>query len=79
MSEQSAKKVAKKDPKSSSKNASSSASGWKIALWIMIPFFLVAALLGGLIFGYVVLGRQELDEVFRWGTWKHVFDLIFAP
>ncbi|WP_231638771.1 hypothetical protein [Paenibacillus sp. JCM 10914] len=47
MSEQSAKKVAKKDPKSSSKNASSSASGWKIALWIMIPFFLVAALLGG--------------------------------
>ncbi|WP_231638772.1 DNA-directed RNA polymerase subunit beta [Paenibacillus sp. JCM 10914] len=26
-----------------------------------------------------MLGRQELDEVFRWGTWKHVFDLIFAP
>ena len=45
----------------------------------MIPVLLVLALFGGMVFGYVVLGDQELSEVFEWGTWKHVFDLIFAP
>ncbi|SEL31138.1 DNA-directed RNA polymerase subunit beta [Paenibacillus sp. cl141a] len=57
----------------------SKTSGWKIAVRIMIPVLLVMALFGGMVFGYVVLGDQELGEVFEWGTWKHVFDLIFAP
>ncbi|KOP66177.1 DNA-directed RNA polymerase subunit beta [Paenibacillus solani] len=57
----------------------SKTSGWKIAVRIMVPILLVLALCGGLVFGYVVLGKQELSEVFEWSTWKHVFDLIFAP
>jgi len=57
----------------------SKTSGWKIAARIMVPILLVLALCGGLVFGYVVLGKQELSEVFEWSTWKHVFDLIFAP
>ncbi|MEC0310129.1 DNA-directed RNA polymerase subunit beta [Paenibacillus lautus] len=57
----------------------SKTSGWKIAVRILIPVLLVLALFGGMVFGYVVLGDQELSEVFEWGTWKHVFDLIFAP
>ncbi|MGG3309091.1 DNA-directed RNA polymerase subunit beta [Paenibacillus sp. FSL W8-0187] len=60
-------------------NKRSKTSGWKIAVRIMIPVLLVLALFGGMVFGYVVLGDQELSEVFEWGTWKHVFDLIFAP
>lgn len=60
-------------------NKSSKTSGWKIAVRIMIPVLLVLALFGGMVFGYVVLGDQELSEVFEWSTWKHVFDLIFAP
>lgn len=60
-------------------NKRSKTSGWKIAVRIMIPVLLVLALFGGMVFGYVVLGDQEFSEVFEWGTWKHVFDLIFAP
>ncbi|MEC0243191.1 DNA-directed RNA polymerase subunit beta [Paenibacillus dokdonensis] len=45
----------------------------------MIPLFLVLALLGGMIVGYVVIGKQSLSEVFEWKTWQHVIDLVFAP
>lgn len=58
---------------------SSKTSGWKIAVRIMVPIFLVLALGGGMVFGYVVLGKQELSEVFQWSTWRHVFDLVFSP
>nr|WP_054954625.1 DNA-directed RNA polymerase subunit beta [Paenibacillus dakarensis] len=54
-------------------------SGWKIALRIMVPIFLLLALVGGMVVGYVVLGKQDIGEAFKWSTWKHVFDLIFAP
>ncbi|MEK3733170.1 DNA-directed RNA polymerase subunit beta [Paenibacillus sp. FSL M8-0334] len=54
-------------------------SGWKITLRIMVPVLMVMALFGGMTFGYVVLGKQELSEVFEWSTWRHVYDLIFAP
>ncbi|ANA79806.1 DNA-directed RNA polymerase subunit beta [Paenibacillus glucanolyticus] len=57
----------------------SKTSGWKLAVRIMIPVLLILALFGGMVFGYVVLGHQEFSEVFEWSTWKHVFDLIFAP
>ncbi|WP_410515277.1 DNA-directed RNA polymerase subunit beta [Paenibacillus sp. BR2-3] len=46
---------------------------------ILIPLLLVAALGGGLIAGYVILGKKELADVFQWSTWKHVYDLVFAP
>jgi len=25
------------------------------------------------------LGKSPLEEVFDWATWKHVWDLVFAP
>lgn len=52
---------------------------WRIVVRWMIPLFLLAALLGGMIVGYVVVGKQSMDDVFKWETWKHVFDLVFAP
>ncbi|WP_339325247.1 DNA-directed RNA polymerase subunit beta [Paenibacillus sp. FSL W8-0194] len=45
----------------------------------MIPLFLLLALVGGMIVGYVVIGKQSLSDVFKWETWQHVIDLVFAP
>ncbi|EHB45784.1 MULTISPECIES: DNA-directed RNA polymerase subunit beta [Paenibacillus] len=78
------KSGAKRETKAESKSKEaakprSKTSGWKIAVRIMIPILLILALFGGMTFGYVVLGKQELSEVFKWDTWRHVFDLIFAP
>ncbi|WP_425313222.1 DNA-directed RNA polymerase subunit beta [Paenibacillus mangrovi] len=52
---------------------------WRIVIRWMIPLFLLLALAGGLIVGYVVVGKQSLSEVFEWKTWQHVIDLVFAP
>ena len=52
---------------------------WGIIQVFLIPLLLVAALGGGLAVGYVILGKKELADVFEWSTWKHVYDLVFAP
>ncbi|WP_313638587.1 DNA-directed RNA polymerase subunit beta [Paenibacillus sp. FSL K6-0276] len=54
-------------------------SKWTLIQWVLIPLLLVAALGGGLAVGYVVLGKKEFSEVLQWSTWKHVYDLVFAP
>jgi hypothetical protein len=54
-------------------------SKWKLIQWVLIPLLLVAALGGGLVIGYVVLGKKEFSDVLQWSTWKHVYDLVFAP
>lgn len=54
-------------------------SGWRIARWFMVPVLLVLALAGGLVAGYVVLGKQDIGSVLQWSTWEHVYDLVFAP
>ncbi|MBO9598996.1 MAG: DNA-directed RNA polymerase subunit beta [Cohnella sp.] len=45
---------------------------------LIIPIVCIAALILGLAIGYVVLGDRPLSEVFDAGTWKHMFDLVFA-
>ncbi|MBO2944870.1 DNA-directed RNA polymerase subunit beta [Paenibacillus sp. F411] len=55
------------------------ASGWKIARRIIVPLMLLLALAGGMVVGYVVLGGGELSDALQWETWKHVYDLVFAP
>ncbi|AIQ14839.1 hypothetical protein PDUR_25380 [Paenibacillus durus] len=54
-------------------------SKWTVVRWFLIPLLLLLALGGGLAAGYVVLGKKELSDVFHWSTWKHVYDLVFAP
>ena len=54
-------------------------SKWTLIQWILIPLLLVAALGGGLVVGYVVLGKKEFSDVLQWSTWRHVYDLVFAP
>lgn len=54
-------------------------SKWTLIQWILIPLLLLAALGGGLVVGYVVLGKKEFSDVLQWSTWRHVYDLVFAP
>lgn len=54
-------------------------SGWKIALRIMVPVILLLAIVGGMVFGYVFIGKGDIADAFKWSTWKHVYDLVFAP
>lgn len=68
-------KVKKEAPK---KPVQRGISKWVIIQWVLIPLLLIAALGGGLAAGYVVLGKRDISEVLQWGTWKHVYDLVFA-
>ncbi|MEK5140736.1 DNA-directed RNA polymerase subunit beta [Paenibacillus sp. FSL M7-0134] len=54
-------------------------SRWRTARYFVVPLLLLFSLLGGLIAGYVIVGKQGLSGVFEWKTWQHVIDLIFAP
>ncbi|WP_018750014.1 DNA-directed RNA polymerase subunit beta [Paenibacillus sanguinis] len=46
---------------------------------VVILLILVLALVGGAFVGYVVFGKQDPSEIWNWSTWRHVFDLVFAP
>lgn len=50
----------------------------RILRLLLVPILCVAALIGGLILGYVYIGDQEMSEVWKIDTWKHVFDLMFG-
>jgi hypothetical protein len=51
-------------------------------LWTLraaiVPILLIAALIGGLYVGYVVLGKSPEGDVWEIETWKHMYDLIFS-
>jgi len=51
---------------------------WRIVRLLIIPVLCFAALIAGLIAGYVYIGGEEMQDVWKLETWKHVFDLIFA-
>ncbi|MNI74656.1 DNA-directed RNA polymerase subunit beta [compost metagenome] len=55
-------------------------SGWKVLLrLVLVLLLLVIALVGGMIVGYTVFGKQDMSDALQWSTWRHVFDLVFAP
>ena len=53
-----------------------------VILWLLrksiVPVIMIVMLIVGLYVGYVYLGDQPKDEVFKWSTWRHLYDLIFA-
>ncbi|NGZ76145.1 DNA-directed RNA polymerase subunit beta [Saccharibacillus sp. VR-M41] len=53
--------------------------GRKMLRFILFLLFFVLCLTGGLVFGYVYIGKQGWEEAFKPETWMHVFDLVFAP
>ncbi|MCQ4088133.1 DNA-directed RNA polymerase subunit beta [Saccharibacillus sp. JS10] len=53
--------------------------GKRVLRLILFLLFFVLCLAGGLVFGYVYMGKQGIEEAFKPETWMHVFDLVFAP
>lgn len=45
---------------------------------LIAPIIMIIMLAAGLYVGYVVIADQPSDEVFKFETWKHLWDLIFA-
>lgn len=56
-------------------------TGYQIAVKTLkilrIPLLCILVLFIGLWIGYSVIGGQPASEIFRIGTWKHIFDLIY--
>lgn len=50
-----------------------------LLITLSVLILLVAAVAGGMVFGYVMLGKQSMHDIWEWSTWKHVYDLVFAP
>lgn len=54
----------------------------RTVFWILrkliAPIIMIIMLAAGLYIGYVVIADQPSDEVFKFETWKHLWDLIFA-
>ncbi|WP_138495811.1 DNA-directed RNA polymerase subunit beta [Paenibacillus pinistramenti] len=54
--------------------------GIRTLIWtILIVLFLLAAGFGGVGAGYVIFGKQPWSDLLEWSTWRHVYDLVFAP
>lgn len=46
---------------------------------LYIPALCLIALGAGLVIGYVYIGGSDAADVTRLSTWKHLYDLVFAP
>jgi hypothetical protein len=54
----------------------------RVTLWLLrksiVPIIMIVMLIVGLYGGYVFLGDGPKGDVFKWETWRHLYDLIFA-
>ncbi|GEB31342.1 MULTISPECIES: DNA-directed RNA polymerase subunit beta [Brevibacillus] len=57
-----------------------SGRNWRvtIAKIVLVPILLFFSLVIGLTIGYGVVGHKPTAEVFDLGTYKHMWDLLFA-
>lgn len=51
---------------------------WRIVKPLLFIVGWILVIYAGMTVGYVVIGKQPISDIFHIGTWKHVFDLIFA-
>jgi hypothetical protein len=75
--------MAEQLPKAEAEDAKRRAR-WKIIVrailkTVRVPLMCLFALIAGLMIGYIYIGGQQASEVFQLETWKHMFDLVFAP
>lgn len=69
-------------PQHAKTETSKSSPVLKTVFWLLrkliAPIIMVIMLAVGLYIGYAVVAGQPSDEVFKFETWKHLWDLIFA-
>lgn len=51
---------------------------WPVLRQLIIPAICILVLFTGMAAGYVVLGDGNYSDIWKWETWRHMFDLIFA-
>lgn len=68
---------APKAPKSRKKLPKWARITLKISKYLIVPVLCIFAILGGMIIGYVTIGKQDLSDVFQFDTWRHLYDLVF--
>lgn len=49
----------------------------KISKYLIIPILCIFAIIGGMVIGYVTIGKQDFSDVFQFDTWRHLYDLVF--
>lgn len=49
-----------------------------IVRFLLIPALCLVALFVGLTIGYATIGGGEASAVFKFDTWKHLYNLVFA-
>lgn len=47
---------------------------WLRIVLILLLFIIVTAI--GIVFGYSVIGEGEAGDALKWGTWKHILDIM---
>ena len=50
----------------------------KVLRTLLVPILCVIALYIGLYVGYAVFGNEAPADIWKFETWKHLYDLIFA-
>jgi hypothetical protein len=69
-----ARKQGKKLPKGVTRTFSIT---YRIFRILFIPALCLAALVVGLTIGYSTIGGGDASDVFKFETWKHLYDLVF--
>ena len=49
----------------------------KVSRILLVPALCIAALFIGLSIGYATIGGGSAGDVFKFETWKHLYDLVF--
>lgn len=50
---------------------------YRILRALLVPALCLAALCIGLTIGYATIGGGDASDVFKFETWKHLYDLVF--
>lgn len=50
----------------------------KTMRYLLVPALCLAALFIGLTVGYSTIGGGSAGDVFKFSTWKHLYDLVFS-
>ena len=68
---------AKEEPKAKPKKKPSGKVNRKAFGFMFVALIILSFMIGSMI-GYGVVGEENALEVFKFETWKHMYDLIFG-